>query len=103
MSGAATRAGSADPSPTDGLVLCRCERVTLAELMRAADRLDVGSLRQLKLWTRAGMGICQGRVCRPALEGIAERLGLERGEGELRVRPPLRPVDLGRLAGGEQR
>ncbi len=88
--------------PEGDLVLCRCERVTLAEIVEAADRLDVRALRQLKLWTRAGMGICQGRVCRPALEGVAESLGLERGEAELRVRPPLRPLELGALAGGEE-
>lgn len=100
MSGAVGPAGSAGPAAGDELILCRCECVTVADLARAADRLDVRSLRQLKLWTRAGMGICQGRVCRPALEGIAEHLGLDRGEGELRVRPPLCPVDLGTLAGG---
>ena len=84
------------------LVICRCERVTLGDLTAAAAALDVRSLRQLKLWTRAGMGICQGRVCRPALEALGGRLGLAGGADELRVRPPLRPVAMSALAGGEE-
>jgi len=91
--------GGPGPAARQALVLCRCERVTLGEVERAVAELDIGSLRQLKLWTRAGMGICQGRVCRPALEGLAAALGLARGEGELRLRPPLRPLALSDLAG----
>jgi hypothetical protein len=83
------------------LVICRCEHVTLSALAQAAGDLDVRSLRQLKLWTRAGMGICQGRVCRPALESLADVLNLEQGPAELRLRPPLRPVSMAALAGGE--
>ena len=42
-------------------IVCRCEDVRLGEL-----RPD-WSPRQAKLYTRAGMGPCQGRVCGPAL------------------------------------
>ena len=82
-------------------MICRCERVTLADLTAAVEGLDARGLRQLKLWTRAGMGICQGRVCRPALEGVAAILGLEGAAVELSVRPPLRPGDMAVLAGGD--
>ncbi len=82
------------------LVLCRCERVTLGDLEHAAASLEMTSLRDLKLWTRAGMGICQGRVCRTLLVATADRLGLGRDAEDLRVRPPLRPVRLGALWGG---
>lgn len=43
-------------------IVCRCEDVTLGAM-----RSD-WTMRQAKLYTRAGMGACQGRVCGPALE-----------------------------------
>lgn len=66
-------------------IVCRCEDVTLA-------RLDAGwSRRQAKLYTRVGMGPCQGRVCGPGLELL---FGWDRDS----VRPPLSPTSLGMLA-----
>ena len=84
------------------LVVCRCEAVTLGHLRRAATDLDVRTVRQWKLVTRAGMGICQGRVCRPAIEGLGRTLGLDVAPDELRTRPPLRPVTFATLAGEGQ-
>jgi len=43
-------------------IVCRCEDVRLGQIDPA------WSSRQAKLYTRAGMGPCQGRVCQPALE-----------------------------------
>lgn len=43
-------------------IICRCEDVRLGQIDSA------WSSRQAKLYTRAGMGPCQGRVCQPALE-----------------------------------
>ncbi len=57
-------------------VVCRCEDVRLGQL----DPSWVG--RQAKLYTRAGMGPCQGAVCGPALEQL---FGWTQGS----VRPPL--------------
>lgn len=51
-------AGLADPRT----IVCRCEDVRLGQIDSA------WSSRQAKLYTRAGMGPCQGRVCQPALE-----------------------------------
>ncbi|MGI8509325.1 MAG: FAD-dependent oxidoreductase [Gemmatimonadaceae bacterium] len=48
--------------PTPTTVVCRCEDVPYGSLSTAR------SSRQAKLYTRAGMGPCQGRVCGPALE-----------------------------------
>lgn len=45
-----------------GTIVCRCEDVTLETLA------GTSSARQAKLYTRAGMGPCQGRVCGAALE-----------------------------------
>ncbi|HEV2123972.1 MAG TPA: FAD-dependent oxidoreductase, partial [Chloroflexota bacterium] len=46
----------------DDTVVCRCEDVTYRCLR------PEWSTRQAKLYTRAGMGPCQGRVCGPAVE-----------------------------------
>lgn len=72
--------------PAPETLVCRCEDVPLG-------RLDPAwSPRQAKLYTRAGMGPCQGRVCGPALE-------LLRGWDEPdTVRAPLEPVPLAILA-----
>jgi NADPH-dependent 2,4-dienoyl-CoA reductase/sulfur reductase-like enzyme len=63
-------------------VICRCEDVRLAQL----DASWTG--RQAKLYTRAGMGPCQGAVCGPALEQL---FGWAPGS----VRPPLFAPSLG--------
>jgi NADPH-dependent 2,4-dienoyl-CoA reductase/sulfur reductase-like enzyme len=65
-------------------VVCRCEDVSLG-------RIDPQwSARQAKLYTRAGMGPCQGRVCGPALAFL-------HGHEADSVRPPLKPVPLSAL------
>lgn len=79
-------------------VLCRCEGVTCAEVIEAFQSLRPTSLRELKLVTRVGMGICQGRVCRPAFEGLGETLGLRPEPAQLPYRTPLRAVRLGAFA-----
>lgn len=72
-------------------VVCRCEAVRLSHLREAREAFDIQDLRQLKLLTRSGMGMCQGRVCRPALEALARSWGFSAVGGALAVRPPLRP------------
>ena len=62
-------------------VVCRCEDVRL----RAFDRS--WSAREAKLYTRAGMGPCQGRVCGPALRYL---FGWESDS----VRVPIHPVSV---------
>lgn len=71
--------------PQDDTVVCRCEAVTFGTVRvhRTA--------RQAKLATRCGMGLCQGRVCGPALEFLC-------GFGRDSVRPPLVPVPSRALA-----
>lgn len=61
---------------TDDTIVCRCEGVP-----RGA--IDPGwTQRQAKLWTRIGMGTCQGAVCGPACAAL---FGWERNS----IRPPL--------------
>ena len=66
-------------------IVCRCEDV------RHAAVASLGDARQAKLYARAGMGACQGRVCGPALELL---FGWQPG----RVRSPLEPARLSTLS-----
>ncbi|MCX4885136.1 FAD-dependent oxidoreductase [Streptomyces sp. NBC_00847] len=56
---------------TDETVVCRCEEVTSGTIRAAVAELGAGDLRTVKLLTRAGMGWCQGRICAPAVAGLA--------------------------------
>ncbi|MGW0844660.1 FAD/NAD(P)-dependent oxidoreductase [Streptomyces sp. NPDC002787] len=77
---------------TDGTVVCRCEEVTAGAVREAVGELGAGEVRTVKLLTRAGMGWCQGRMCGPAVAGLA-------GCAETATRRPFaRPVPLGVLA-----
>jgi bacterioferritin-associated ferredoxin len=73
--------------------ICRCEEVTEKEI-REAIRGGARSVVEIKRWTRAGMGICQGRSCRRLIERIlAEELNLKPEEIEISsFRQPVRPV-----------
>ncbi|MFC5212908.1 FAD-dependent oxidoreductase [Streptomyces coerulescens] len=77
---------------TDDTVVCRCEEVTGGAIRAAVVELGAGDARTVKLLTRAGMGWCQGRVCGPAVAGLA---GCELTPAR---RPFARPVPLGVLA-----
>lgn len=68
-------------------IVCRCEDVTLGRLSEIAD--EEGP-RAAKLYTRAGMGACQARICGPALQYL-------RGWGPDTVRSPLKPVTVAEL------
>ena len=85
----------------DTTTVCRCEDVTAGELRRAARLTEARGLRSLKLTTRAGLGICQGRTCGRAVEEIlavaAGRPGLL-DTGRTAHRPIAVPVRLGELA-----
>ncbi|MET7852798.1 NAD(P)/FAD-dependent oxidoreductase [Streptomyces avermitilis] len=77
---------------TDDTVVCRCEEVTGGAVREAVEELGAGDLRTVKLLTRAGMGWCQGRICGPAVAGLAG-CELTPAGG-----PFARPVPLGVLA-----
>ncbi len=79
----------------DEKYICRCEEVTEQEI-RDAIRAGARSVVEIKRWTRAGMGICQGRSCRRLVERIlAEELKLKPEEIEISsFRQPVRPVSI---------
>ena len=82
------------------LVLCRCEEVTVAEVDRVIAHGCPGP-NQAKAFTRCGMGPCQGRMCASLVSEIfAAYLQCSVGEvGHYRIRPPVKPLTVGELAG----
>ncbi len=80
-------------------VVCRCEDVTVQDIYDAVDA-GVCTAQEVKFQTRAGMGFCQGRVCRTAVEHLLEEAGVatEEGGSSMTVRQPVRPTALGDLA-----
>ncbi|OWK33619.1 NAD(P)/FAD-dependent oxidoreductase [Sphingomonas dokdonensis] len=82
------------PACDPDTLICRCEDVPLAPITQA---IAAGaSVNAVKLATRCGMGLCQGRNCEPTLlrlladAGRAERAGFT-------ARFPARPVAIGDL------
>lgn len=86
----------------DVAVVCRCERVTAGEI-RSAIRAGVRDINQLKALTRAGMGACGSKTCRPMIWRIFQEEGIALGEVTDRVdRPLFVEVSMGTLAGVEE-
>ncbi len=82
-----------DPSKN---IICRCEKVTEAEILDAMHRgIPIKSTDAIKRRTRAGMGPCQGNFCRPRVKAlIARELNIPVEEVTVRGKnsgePPIR-------------
>lgn len=76
----------------DDTVVCRCEEVTAGRLRETVALTASTDPVSVKLTSRAGLGICQGRMCSP---GVSALLG---APGALEARPVVTPVRLGDLA-----
>ncbi|HHU07709.1 MAG TPA: (2Fe-2S)-binding protein [Clostridiaceae bacterium] len=87
----------------DSTVICRCENVTLGEVRALIDE-GYDNVDEIKRISRAGMGPCQGRTCRPLIMGeIRRKTGKEFDEIELGAfRPPTKPIQFEQLMGGEE-
>ena len=90
----------ADQFASDDVVVCRCEEITRGELLTATDQEHTFDPNELKRVSRAGMGLCQGRGCRPIVAGIlANRAAVAFADIPLATyRPQVRPVPLRALA-----
>ncbi len=86
--------------PADDVLVCRCEEVTAGQL-RGFVGLGCTGPNQAKSFGRCGMGPCQGRLCGLTVtEVIADARGVSAAEvGYYRIRPPIKPITLGELAG----
>ena len=85
---------------SDSVVVCRCEEVTAGQIRKYAE-LGCQGPNQTKAFGRCGMGPCQGRLCGLTVtEIIAQTRGVRPDDvGYYRIRPPIKPVTLGELAG----
>jgi NAD(P)H-nitrite reductase large subunit len=82
----------------ENMIICRCEEVTYGQLRTTVDKHKC-TARELKLRTRAGMGFCGGRTCRPILDQVLESFipHFSPSEIPLKYQPPIRPVSFGRI------
>jgi NADPH-dependent 2,4-dienoyl-CoA reductase/sulfur reductase-like enzyme len=85
-------------------IICRCEDVTLGDLYSACDELGAENGRTAKLFSRAGMGLCQGRVCGRNVSEIVAEHTKQKVHNSERIagvtRPLAGPISLGELGDG---
>ncbi len=87
---------------TDDLIVCRCERVSLAEI-KAIIQTGVHDMNEIKAITRAGMGACGGKTCSSLIKRAFRELGVPMTEiTENVARPMFVEVPFGILAGVEK-
>ncbi len=86
-------------SCSDGTIICRCEEVTAGSLRTAIADGAIGPA-QAKVFTRCGMGACQGRVCGSIVSQLlANETGMKTSDiGSYNVRFPLKPITLAEMA-----
>jgi glycerol-3-phosphate dehydrogenase len=67
-------------------IICRCEKVTEAEIIDAIHRnIKISSIDAIKRRTRAGMGPCQGNFCQSRVKSIiARELNIEEAKVKIR-------------------
>ncbi|WP_320534147.1 FAD/NAD(P)-dependent oxidoreductase [Robbsia andropogonis] len=94
------RPRKANRIPEDSVIVCRCEEVTAGQI-RDFVGLGCTGPNQVKSFGRCGMGPCQGRMCGLTVtELIADARNVSpETVGYFRLRPPIKPLTLGELAG----
>ena len=92
--------------PRETTTICRCEEVKMNQLRESVSQLGAEDSRTAKLFTRAGMGLCQGRVCsRNVSEIVAGFTGCAVSDVERIAssnRPIANPISLGLLGDGKK-
>jgi NADPH-dependent 2,4-dienoyl-CoA reductase/sulfur reductase-like enzyme len=83
--------------------VCRCENVTLDEVLRAVEDSAATNLNEVKTTTRCGMGWCQGRICGSVLPVVLApgRPNFD-AASQFTARNPIRPISAGQMAALER-
>lgn len=85
----------------DETIICRCEEVSCQEVIESVQELGAEDARTSKLFTRAGMGLCQGRVCSRNVSDLVSgttKCAVSRNERlAASNRPIAAPISLGVL------
>lgn len=78
----------------DDFIICRCEEISLHEIEDAINNGAI-TLDEIKKLTRAGMGLCQGRICSTLIiKLLAEKGYNPKNSNTQHSRPPVRPVKI---------
>jgi NADPH-dependent 2,4-dienoyl-CoA reductase/sulfur reductase-like enzyme/Fe-S-cluster-containing hydrogenase component 2 len=86
---------------TDDLIVCRCERVSLADIKTIIED-GARDMNEIKAITRAGMGACGGKTCGSLIKRAFRELGVPMAEiTDGTARPLFVEVPLGVLAGAQ--
>ena len=85
--------------PSDDVIICRCEEITAGAVRQVALAGAPGP-NQAKTFLRAGMGLCQGRLCGVTVTEIMSEATrrVPSDIGHYRLRNPVKPLTLGELA-----
>ncbi|BFM09021.1 NAD(P)/FAD-dependent oxidoreductase [Halioxenophilus aromaticivorans] len=78
-------------------LICKCENVSVSEFLQIVeDNPQATSVNSLKLLSRAGMGMCQGRYCHRIVKRIlAERYDRsEASTGDFSAQFPAKPISI---------
>ncbi len=83
--------------------ICRCQEVTEEEL-EAAIADGAVTMNEIKRWTRAGMGLCQGKCCsKQVMNLLAKKTGQAPGSIKpATYRNPVRPMMIGSMTKEEE-
>ncbi len=86
-------------NPDENIIICRCEDVTKADVLKAIRGDGLTDLESLRHHLNIGRGPCQGKTCIPLVTRILRQ---ETGKGMDEIglptaRPPIRPIPLGVL------
>ncbi len=89
-----------DLSHSHDCIICRCEDVKLSEILHAIHEDGAVSPQEVKMLTRAGKGMCGGRVCGNVVSRVvAAEAGIAMEDLVwTRSRPPVRPTLLPEVA-----
>jgi len=84
------------PKGEGKVIICRCEDITLDEIREAISK-GYKTVEEIKRFSRAGMGQCQGRICTGLISReVAKATGNARETiRPFTCRPPAKPVRLG--------
>jgi D-hydroxyproline dehydrogenase subunit alpha len=90
---------------TSNTTICRCEEVKAQEIRDSVRELGAEDSRTSKLFTRAGMGLCQGRMCSrnvsEIVSGITQCAVTDGERIAASNRPIAAPISLGQLSDGK--
>jgi NAD(P)H-nitrite reductase large subunit len=82
-------------------VVCRCEELCARRIQEAIDE-GARLVNEVKTFTRAGMGRCQGRLCGPTVAAVIGRTtGGSAAAGAYTARVPAKPVAFAALAAAD--